>query len=95
MRDGHIDRSGNGISNLYKLYQYLILKTKSMNALTAATTVSFPLLRQLCGVCTMTESETWKPAPLLLYVWVDPEVKVIKTIKEEIEEAVGILALNP
>lgn len=41
----------------------------------------------------MTESEIGNPLPPLLYVWVKPVV-AITTLKDEIEEAIGRLALK-
>jgi hypothetical protein len=61
--------------------------------LTAATTVKLPLVTQLCGVWTMTESETGNPLPPLLYVWIRP-VEDMTTLKDEMEEAIGKLTLK-
>jgi hypothetical protein len=41
----------------------------------------------------MTESETGNPFPPLLYVWVRP-FEETTTVKEEIDEATGMFALN-
>jgi hypothetical protein len=43
----------------------------------------------------MTESDTGNPPlPLLLYVWVVPEVLVMSTLKEDIEVATGRFTLK-
>jgi hypothetical protein len=67
--------------------------------LTAATTVKFCVapvgLKQLSGLCSIMLSCTGNPPPLLLYNCVAPLVRVIITLKAEIDVLVGICAENP
>jgi hypothetical protein len=62
---------------------------------TAATTVRLPLLRQLCGVWTMTESNTGNPSALLSCVVVAPPTRLTSTVNDDIDVLDGILALKP
>jgi hypothetical protein len=62
--------------------------------LTAAVTWRFPLVEQLCGIRTMTESWTGNPTPLFEKVVVSPPVSATTTVNEDIDDTAGIFELK-